>query len=531
MENRYTAEVAILGTEELLGLLQAREEYEPEIILAVIAELQIRQVQVPDLEELKEQTQAAYKNSLELENQSQSSSGKTSDMFQVFVPQRGYFVTPVLLNLNLLVFVVMLLLGLNFMNPEAGQLFAIGGNYGPYTLSGQWWRLFTSTFLHGGIIHLLLNMMALVSVGRQLEQMIGRTPFLVSYILCGLAGSLLSVWWDGTRVSVGASGAIFGMFGLLLLLMALERKLTWKEKKAMLGNLVLVIGINLGYGMKGGIDNAAHAGGLIAGSILGAVLMLRSNRVISANYSLVGTSAMAGAGLVLLSILYTVIPFTGQKRYLYTMDQVAQKEAVAMQTLQKLSEAGEEAKAAVFAPQLETGVKLWDESETLLEAIDDVEGTGKDRVLVMLDYVRLRKISFQMLHDDLKQNRPLLNPKQQQVLEAINDYATTLQQGKESEEIANRNQVIDVDMPEVILKGDESESPEGNLSNDYGQMKVLVVIDGIKVGYKTADEEPAQLAGLDETKIENITVLKGKQARDAYGEEGANGVIEITTKQ
>src|SRR5687768_6239023 len=154
MENPYAAQVALLATEQLLKLLQEREEYEPEIILAVIAELQIRDVQVPELEEIKEYTQAVYEAKTELENQPKTPAEKLKGMLQAFVPKQGYYVTPILLNINLFVFIVMLLLGISFINPDAGQLFAIGGNYGPYTLSGQWWRLFTSTFIHAGIIHL-----------------------------------------------------------------------------------------------------------------------------------------------------------------------------------------------------------------------------------------------------------------------------------------------------------------------------------------------------------------------------------------
>ncbi|NDK54839.1 rhomboid family intramembrane serine protease [Pontibacter sp. BT213] len=451
-------------------------------------------------------------------------------MLQSFVPRQGYYITPILLNSNLFVFIVMLLLGISFIDPEAGQLFAVGGNYGPYTLSGQWWRLFTSTFIHAGIIHLALNMFALVSVGQQLEQLIGRIPFLIAYILCGLSGSLLSIWWDGTRVGVGASGAIFGMFGLLLTLMALEQKLTWQEKKAMLANLGFVIGINLLFGMKGGIDNAAHAGGLIAGIILGAVLMWRSGRRITQNYSLVGNYLTAGAGLIVVVLIYVLLPFKGQLRYLYTSDQFAQNEEQAMQVLYKLSEVGDEAKAAEFVPQLEAGIQLWDESETMLETIDDVQGKDKDRVLVLLDYVRLRKVSYQMLRDDLKHNRPLMNPKQQQVLYAIDGYARALQQGKEGDVVDTRFR-NEYEMPDIKVPEDAPSETIATPNSNAAPLKALLVIDGVKKGYMTDDQEPEAITGLDEEQIESITVLKGKEAQALYGAEGANGVIQITTKK
>lgn len=537
MENPYAAEVALLGTEKLLDLLQVREEYEPQIILAVIAELQNRQVEVANLEEIKEYTQAVYEAKLELENQPKTPSEKLKGFLQIFVQQHGYYITPVLLNLNLFVFIVMVLLGISFIEPEAGQLFAIGANYGPYTMSGDWWRLLTSTFIHAGILHLLLNMLALVSVGKQLEQMIGRVPFLIAYILCGLSGSLTSVWWDGTRVGVGASGAIFGMFGLMLVLLAMERKLTWHEKKAMLGNLGVVIGINLVYGMKGGIDNAAHSGGLAAGIILGAALMLRSNRLITQSYSLKDNLLMATAGLLVLLIAYNLLPFTGQLRYLYTVDRVVQNDTEALNVMQQIAEAGETAKSKsdVLVPQLEAGIKLWDESEVMLEEINDMTGKEEDRVLAMLDYVRLRKISYQMFIDDLKQNRAVFNPKQNQVLYAIDGYARALRQGTEGNVIDSRykndhttDKADDAEMPQFSVMGEDAKVGEEEQSMPE---KVLLVVNGVTKGFISPANMPEEVAGLDENDIESVTVLKGPEAKATYGEDGAQGVIVITTKK
>jgi rhomboid protease GluP len=524
MDNTLAAELAMLSTAQLLNLLQAREQYEPEITLAVIAELENRNVPVPDLEDIKQYAQAVYEAKLEQENQPKTIAEKVKNFLQVFVPQPGYYITPILLNINLFVFIVMVLVGISFISPQAGQLFAVGGNYGPYTMSGQWWRLLTSMFIHAGILHLLLNMLALVSVGRQLEVMLGRVPFLISYLLCGLSGSLVSTWWDGTRVGVGASGAIFGMFGLLLVVMALEQKLSWKDKRAMLGNLGFVIAINLGFGMTDGIDNAAHAGGLVAGLILGAVLMLRSKRLVTANYSSSGNAIMAGVGFVLLIVAYNLIPFNGQLRYLYTMDQVVQKETIALQTLQQISEVGENASASEFVPKVEAGIKLWDESEVMLEEIEDMNGKEKDRVLVMLDYVRLRKKSYEMLRDDLQNNRELLNPKQQQILWAIDGYVNALREGRESE-------VVDKSLSDAsALPQNEAEATGNTLGIDNPPGKVLLVVDGVKVGLLGEGNMPAQVAGIEEKDIDNITILKDKQALEVFGAEAANGAVVIKTK-
>ncbi|WP_347159915.1 rhomboid family intramembrane serine protease [Pontibacter chitinilyticus] len=433
MENKYAAVVAERTSEELLQLLQEREQYEPEVVLAVVDELERRGVAGPELMEMRQEAERLQQAQRELAQQPGTTAEKLQDFGKLFVPQPGYFITPILLDLNLLAFGLMLLLGINFMDPDAASLIAIGGNFGPYTLSGEWWRLLTCVFLHAGIIHLAFNMLALVSVGRVLEPLVGKWPFLIAYLLCGLAGSITSLWWDSMRAGVGASGAIFGMFGMLLVIMLLEQKLHWQQKKGMLLNLGFVLVLNLAFGMKSGIDNAAHSGGLVCGLLFGTVLLLRSNRQITQQYSAKGNAVMAGVGLLLLLVFYQSVPFTGQARLAYTLDQVGNKEAQAMHVLQALVEEGEKAKAADFVPLLEQGVSQLNESIILLQGIDDATGADKDRITVMLQYLLLRKQSFELLRDNLQQHRPWQNPRQEQLLRTINQYVSNLQKGEPQE--------------------------------------------------------------------------------------------------
>ncbi|NEM96346.1 rhomboid family protein [Pontibacter burrus] len=522
METTYASQAATLTTHDLLAILQTPEEYEPEAILAVIAVLEERGVQTLDLEENKQHAQAVLNAKQELEALPKTPAERLRGMLQLFIPQPGYYVTPILLNINLAIFIYMLLIGISFISPQAGQLFAIGGNYGPYTLSGQWWRLLTSTFLHAGILHLLFNMVALVSVGRQLELMIGRSTFIIAYLLCGIAGGLASIWWDGTRVGVGASGAIFGMFGLLLVLMALERKLTWAEKRAMMGNMGLIIGVNLLFGMKDGIDNAAHAGGLVVGMVQGVVLMLRSERLIAPIYSLKGNIITAIVGLVLFVTAYNLIPITGQMRYQYLMEQVAEKEIAAMQVFYEMAETDESNIDERFVPRIEAATELWSESEALLESLTEVEGKDKDHVLAMLDYVRLRKKSYELFSYDLQHGRPPMNERQEKVLWAVEGYINAIQQGRESQ-IVNANyrnvqELLQLHPKDHTMEVD-GEAKEG----------MLVVIDGIKAGFTQDGALDGITADLDKDNIESTTILKGEQAKAIYGEDGANGALLITT--
>ncbi|MEJ7610097.1 MAG: rhomboid family intramembrane serine protease [Ferruginibacter sp.] len=90
-----------------------------------------------------------------------------------------------------------------------------GSNYGPLTLSGDPWRLITNVFIHFGIIHLAMNMYCLYIIGSYLEPMLGKTKFITAYLCTGILASLTSLWWHNESVnSAGASGAVFGLYGL-----------------------------------------------------------------------------------------------------------------------------------------------------------------------------------------------------------------------------------------------------------------------------------------------------------------------------
>jgi membrane associated rhomboid family serine protease len=143
--------------------------------------------------------------------------------------------------------------------------------------SGEYWRLFTVALLHENLIHLLFNMYALYLVGPIVEQIYGWKVFLFMYLACGLAASVASYLFGDPNVgSVGASGAIFGMFGVLFVAMRVHNPVLSRQSRnmtAQIGSLIvlnLILGFTLG---AGSIDNFAHVGGLIAGGWLAFVLV------------------------------------------------------------------------------------------------------------------------------------------------------------------------------------------------------------------------------------------------------------------
>lgn len=180
-----------------------------------------------------------------------------------------------LLAVNILVYVLMM------FDPSGGspvaesaKLVRWGSNAGPLTLHGQWWRLVTSMFLHGSLLHITFNMYALWQAGRLVERMFGSARFIALYMIAGVCGSIASVLWNAQVNSVGASGAIFGIIGGLLAFIRRPDSgvppTIVKDLRGSLGGFLL---FNIAAGLVyPHTDNAAHIGGLIGGYVAGHLL-------------------------------------------------------------------------------------------------------------------------------------------------------------------------------------------------------------------------------------------------------------------
>ena len=182
--------------------------------------------------------------------------------------KKNIIATQLIIELNILIFLLMVISGLGFISFDGKDLLDWGGNFRPLILQGRSARLISNIFLHGGIMHLLMNMYGLLFIGIFLEPLLGSKKFTSFYIVTGIIASLASIWWHQAVVSVGASGAIFGMFGIFLALL-LTNLFPKTFQKSFLLSMSIFIGYNLLIGLTGGIDNAAHIGGLISGIIIG----------------------------------------------------------------------------------------------------------------------------------------------------------------------------------------------------------------------------------------------------------------------
>ncbi len=230
-----------------------------------------------------------------------------------------------LLGINCAVFLGMVLTGISPITPQPEQLLRWGADYGAFVLVlGEWWRLVTAMFVHVGAIHLATNMWCLWNLGLLGEPLLGGPGLIAAYLLTGFAGNLLSIaihpglsnnGADGV-VGAGASGAIFGLAGVLIVLLSSRYlPLPPAERKALrksviwfaVLNFVLAAGVDFSH-FSLRIDNSAHLGGFLAGLLLAAPLVPRIGAP-AALFRKRRNLAVAGEAVLLLLLCEAVRAF------------------------------------------------------------------------------------------------------------------------------------------------------------------------------------------------------------------------------
>ncbi len=231
----------------------------------------------------------------------------------------SYPATYLLLGINIAVFLWMVLSGVSPSSPTPDQLIHFGANAPDRVLSGEWYRLLTATFVHVGIIHLATNMWCLYNLGLLGEPLLGKWGLVATYFVTGIAGNLLSlgvsvILFVVTRtpdlsVGAGASGAVFGIAGILIVLLSNKRlPIPPGELQRLRRSVIQFAGLNLVIGLGTvfvpivRIDNMAHIGGFLSGLALGPPLVPRmtsGRRLYLARQKL--TFAVASLGLILFA--------------------------------------------------------------------------------------------------------------------------------------------------------------------------------------------------------------------------------------
>lgn len=331
------------------------------------------------------------------------------------------YMTPLLVAINVAVFIAMAFDGAGILKPEGDVHVRWGSNFGFLTASGEWWRLFTSMFLHFGIIHVAFNMAALWDIGRIVERLFGNRTFLAAYLLAGISGSTLSLLWHPAVNSAGASGAIFGVFGMLAgYLVHRDLGVPPTIMKRHWGIALPFIGYNLFIGATvPGIDNAAHLGGLAAGFVMGYALA-RPLDPAQRTFSRGRLAALAAVAIAGIALIVKPLGAVGDN----ARAELGARDAItaAIKDDQLASDALKDAFARLRAREIDAdaaarriqdeGVRRYDEANKRLSSITLREDSRqRDRQQALVRYTALRREGYEMLARSVRANDEALAEK------------------------------------------------------------------------------------------------------------------------
>lgn len=185
---------------------------------------------------------------------------------------KDYKFTYSLIILNIVIYLLEVIKARSLIDIDIYTLIEMGAKFNILINHGEFYRLMTAAFLHGGLIHIFFNMSALNIIGKEVETVYGGKRFLLIYFISALGGNIFSYLFKPYSISVGASGAIFGLLGAMLVFGVKEKHRIGKEYAK---NILQTIGLNAIIGLTiPNIDNFAHFGGLILGAIIGFVFSL-----------------------------------------------------------------------------------------------------------------------------------------------------------------------------------------------------------------------------------------------------------------
>lgn len=296
---------------------------------------------------------------------------------------RNYPVTFLLLLANILVFAFFAVMQQTLMFSTEEDFYAVfiaGANFNPFTLGGQSWRLFSSMFLHGNILHLAMNMYGLYMIGKAIEEDEDSLHLFLIYMIAGVAGGLASISFNLFARSVGASGAIFGLYGYHIVTTLIRHRHNQDAVTSIVINFLIFAAVNTGialsvnqgsYGFT--IDIAAHIGGMIAGLLL---------------------ALWRGAGYFSSPTLGLVLLLTFAAHYLLPKDQLVYYRAY-QNVIKAERDENELFNSKLsdrqIADSLESNLQQWDSVRNQLSALAYVNPELQHDTLVLRNYAALRK--------------------------------------------------------------------------------------------------------------------------------------------
>lgn len=325
--------------------------------------------------------------------------------FSIFIPTKNYFVTPILIYLNILYFLIMLFSGVHFFSPEIQEIIDWGGNHGPLTSENQWWRLLSACFVPFNFFHLVVSTVALAYVGLLLESYLTKWGFLITYLFCGIIGNLSSLYWDKDVVSAGASGAIFGLYGILFIAL-IFRTLKKRINIISIFPIVFLVLLIVCFCFTDVINYAPPIGGFSTGILFGLVLFAFGKK---RNYAVAFITSTATIAIVFLYFnfrssqvyIYQVMEYEKRMQEFTDMENMA-LEAYSVQYGNSYSENKESTLYLIK----DRGIYYWNESITLITELDKLYLPKEihEQNQRFIEYCKLRISLYELAYQKILEN-------------------------------------------------------------------------------------------------------------------------------
>lgn len=350
--------------------------------------------------------------------------GNLTAIEKISIGTGGHYATYSIIAINLLVFILMAIFGVHIFDPTGEDVITWGGNIEAYTAGGQPWRLMTCVFIHVGVLHLLFNMYGLYVIGRYLEPLLGKWKFTIAYLCTGVFASIFSIMLNDTRVSAGASGAIFGMFGFFLALLT-TNYIQKQARTAMLQGISIFIGYSLLSGMRDGVDNAAHVGGLISGLIIGYAYYFFHLKVgIAGKASFV--SAAVATCTVAVAFIYVLAVKDDNLKFQQTVFALGEMEQRAVGQINRLQYYGDDNKAACVLQ--DSTLPTWNRFKLMIDETNGYKlnpAMQKKRQLLK-QYAELRLYQTELVYNALLDHTGIDAEKLQYVMGKLETISASL---------------------------------------------------------------------------------------------------------
>lgn len=323
--------------------------------------------------------------------------------------------TPVLLAINIGVFVVMLLFGGSLADPSAQFLFESGASRGIDTANGQWWRLLTCTFIHIGVIHVAFNMYCLYALGPLAERFVGSVGFVILYLASGLVGSLASAIWSPMVVSAGASGSLFGNFGGLVgIYVRAQRTIPTAVLQEHRSSLVGLLVINLIIGLTvPRIDMAGHIGGFVMGIVCGLSLGHPITREGAARRVL--RNVLTAIGSAAIIVIFAIVVRERIGWIVGSHNELTEIERIESRVIDEFNHALDRSTQGQidkeqFAAVIERDIlPAWTDVRQRLDRVRVPPDIDRQRVETLRQYMKLREEAIDLTARSLRANDPVLS--------------------------------------------------------------------------------------------------------------------------